>query len=440
MLSPSKIRYLCPANVPPMSAPLFSVPAKSWVEISDNSDFSLHNLPYAVARLPKGGSTVVVAIGSYALNLTRLYKKGFFPGLNASKNPFRSTSLNSFIALGRPAWTYVRQRLLDVLDEHSDELKNRKDLGKMLIPQQLLTFLLPVNIGNYTDFYSSMEHASNVGKMFRPDGDALLPNWKHIPVGYHGRASSIVVSGYPIRRPKGQTLPDGTDQPVFGPCRLLDFELEMAFIVGQPNPMGDSISVDQAEEHIFGMTIFNDWSARDIQKWEYVPLGPFLAKNFASSMSPWVVTLDALQPFRTEAPAQNPEVLPYLKEKQRGTYDIELFVDLKPGQHHPVTICRSNFKYLYWTMAQQLAHHTVGGCNMQVGDVCASGTISGPTTDSFGSMLELSWKGTKPLVLEDGIERKFLQDGDVVVMRAYCEKEGIRVGFGSVETEILPAK
>jgi fumarylacetoacetase len=310
----------------------------------------------------------------------------------------------------------------------------------MLIPQQLLTFLLPVNIGNYTDFYSSMEHASNVGKMFRPDGDALLPNWKHIPVGYHGRASSIVVSGYPIRRPKGQTLPDGTDQPVFGPCRLLDFELEMAFIVGQPNPMGDSISVDQAEEHIFGMTIFNDWSARDIQKWEYVPLGPFLAKNFASSMSPWVVTLDALQPFRTEAPAQNPEVLPYLKEKQRGTYDIQLFVDLKPGQHHPVTICRSNFKYLYWTMAQQLAHHTVGGCNMQVGDVCASGTISGPTTDSFGSMLELSWKGTKPLVLEDGIERKFLQDGDVVVMRAYCEKEGIRVGFGSVETEILPAK
>ena len=299
--------------------------------------------------------------------------------------------------------------------------------------------MLPVNIGNYTDFYSSMEHASNVGKMFRPDGDALLPNWKHIPVGYHGRASSIVVSGYPIRRPKGQTLPDGTDQPVFGPCRLLDFELEMAFIVGQPNPMGDSISVDQAEEHIFGMTIFNDWSARDIQKWEYVPLGPFLAKNFASSMSPWVVTLDALQPFRTEAPAQNPEVLPYLKEKQRGTYDIQLFVDLKPGQDRPVTICRSNFKYLYWTMAQQLAHHTVGGCNMQVGDVCASGTISGPTTDSFGSMLELSWKGTKPLVLEDGIERKFLQDGDVVVMRAYCEKEGIRVGFGSVETEILPA-
>jgi fumarylacetoacetase len=382
---------------------------------------------------------VVVAIGSYALNLSRLFKKGFFPGLNASKNPFRSTSLNSFIALGRPAWIYVRQRLLDVLDEQSDELKNRKDLGKMLIPQQLLTFMLPVNIGNYTDFYSSMEHASNVGKMFRPDGDALLPNWKHIPVGYHGRASSIVVSGYPIRRPKGQTLPDGTDQPVFGPCRLLDFELEMAFIVGQPNPMGDSISVDQAEEHIFGMTIFNDWSARDIQKWEYVPLGPFLAKNFASSMSPWVVTLDALQPFRTEAPAQNPEVLPYLKEKQRGTYDIQLFVDLKPGQDRPVTICRSNFKYLYWTMAQQLAHHTVGGCNMQVGDVCASGTISGPTTDSFGSMLELSWKGTKPLVLEDGIERKFLQDGDVVVMRAYCEKEGIRVGFGSVETEILPA-
>lgn len=422
-----------------MATHFFVVPEKSWVEISADSDFSLHNLPYGVARLPKGETAVVVAVGDFALNLSRLYKKGFFPELDSDKTPFRANSLNPFIALGRPAWTYVRQRLLDLLDLNNKELQSRKDLAKMLIPQSLLTLLLPVEIPNYTDFYSSLEHASNVGKMFRPDGDALLPNWKHIPVGYHGRASSIVVSGYPIRRPKGQTLPEGAEIPVFGPSRLLDFELEMAFVVGQPNALGESIPVDKAEEHLFGLTIFNDWSARDIQKWEYVPLGPFLAKNFASSMSPWVVTLDALQPFKTEAPVQDVEVLPYLKEKKRSTYDIQLFVDIQAEGLPPVTVCRSNFKYLYWTLAQQLAHHTVGGCNMQVGDVCASGTISGPSPDSYGSLLELSWKGSKPLVFGNGVERRFLHDGDTVEMRAFCEKPGIRVGFGSVRTEILPS-
>jgi fumarylacetoacetase len=328
---------------------------------------------------------------------------------------------------------------LALLNSKNQELQSRKDVSKVLIPQSLLAFLLPVEISNYTDFYSSMEHASNVGKMFRPDGEALLPNWKHIPVGYHGRASSIVVSGYPIRRPKGQTLPEGAQVPVFGPSRLLDFELEMAFVVGKSNALGESVLVDEAEEHVFGMVLFNDWSARDIQKWEYVPLGPFLAKNFASSMSPWVVTMDALQPFRTEAPVQDTEVLAYLKEKKRGTYDIQLFVDIQAGALPPATVCRSNFKYLYWTMAQQLAHHTVGGCNMQIGDVCASGTISGPSPDSFGSMLELSWKGSKPLQFGEGVERGFLQDGDVVEMRAFCEKPGVRVGFGSVKTEILPS-
>jgi fumarylacetoacetase len=418
----------------------FTVPEKSWIEIQEESDFSLHNLPYGVAKLPKGGAVVVVAVGDYALNLSRLYKKGFFPELKAKGNPFRSESLNAFISLGRDSWTYVRQRLFLLLDSKNMELQSRKDMAKFLIPQSLLTFLLPVQIPNYTDFYSSMEHASNVGKMFRPDGDALLPNWKHIPVGYHGRASSVVVSGYPIHRPKGQTLPEGSEVPVFGPSRLLDFELEMAFIIGKSNGLGESVSVDKAEEHLFGMTIFNDWSARDIQKWEYVPLGPFLAKNFASSMSPWVVTMDALQPFRTEAPVQDVEVLPYLREKNRGTYDIKLQVDIQAAELPAVTVCRSNFKYLYWTMAQQLAHHTVGGCNMQVGDVCASGTISGPSPDSYGSMLELSWKGSKPLVLAEGIERRFLHDGDVVEMRAYCEQEGIRVGFGTVRTEILPSK
>jgi fumarylacetoacetase len=422
-----------------MSTPSFLVPEKSWIEISPDSDFSLHNLPYGVARLPKGETAVVVAVGDYVLNLSRLYKKGFFPELKAKRNPFRGHSLNVFIALGRPAWTYVRHRLLALLNSKNQELQSQKDVSKVLIPQSLLAFLLPVEISNYTDFYSSMEHASNVGKMFRPDGEALLPNWKHIPVGYHGRASSIVVSGYPIRRPKGQTLPEGAQVPVFGPSRLLDFELEMAFVVGKSNALGESVLVDEAEEHVFGMVLFNDWSARDIQKWEYVPLGPFLAKNFASSMSPWVVTMDALQPFRTEAPVQDTEVLPYLKEKKRGTYDIQLFVDIQAGALPPATVCRSNFKYLYWTMAQQLAHHTVGGCNMQIGDVCASGTISGPSPDSFGSMLELSWKGSKPLQFGEGVERGFLQDGDVVEMRAFCEKPGVRVGFGSVKTEILPS-
>jgi len=423
-----------------MSTPVFLVPETSWIAVSPDSDFSLNNLPYGVARFPKGELSVVVAIGDYALNLSRLYKRGYFPELNTEKNPFRKSSLNAFIRLGRPSWTYVRRRLLELLDLKNTELQKRKDLSKILVPQSLLTFLLPVEISNYTDFYSSLEHASNVGKMFRPDGDALLPNWKHIPVGYHGRASSVVVSGYPIHRPKGQTLPEGSEVPVFGPSRLLDFELEMAFIVGKSNALGESVPVDKAEDHLFGMTIFNDWSARDIQKWEYVPLGPFLAKNFASSMSPWVVTMDALQPFRTEAPVQDVEVLPYLREKNRGTYDIKLEVDIQAAELPAVTVCRSNFKYLYWTMAQQLAHHTVGGCNMQVGDVCASGTISGPSPDSYGSMLELSWKGSKPLVLAEGIERRFLHDGDVVEMRAYCEQEGIRVGFGTVRTEILPSK
>jgi len=421
-----------------MTTPTFNVPEKTWVSISPDSDFSLHNLPYGVARFPKGGLAVVAAIGDYALDLSRLFKKGFFPELDTKKNPFRKGSLNTFIGLGRPSWTYVRQRLLALLDSNNPELQNRKDASKILIPQSLLTMLLPVEIGNYTDFYSSLEHASNVGKMFRPDGEPLLPNWKHIPVGYHGRASSIVVSGYPIRRPKGQTLPEGSDMPVFGPSKSLDFELEMAFVVGKSNLLGESVSVDKAMDHIFGMTLFNDWSARDIQKWEYVPLGPFLAKNFASSMSPWVVTIDALQPFWTEAPVQDVEILPYLKEKNRGTYDIQLEVEIQAGELPPVKVCNSNFKYLYWTMAQQLAHHTVSGCNMQVGDVCASGTISGPSPDSFGSMLELSWKGSRPVALGNGIERRFLQDGDLVEMRAFCKKEGIRVGFGSVRTEILP--
>lgn len=302
------------------------------------------------------------------------------------------------------------------------------------------TMHMPVKVPNYTDFYSSEEHATNVGTMFRDPDNALLPNWKHIPVGYHGRASSIVPSGVDIHRPKGQTKAPDADKPSFGPCKRMDFELEMAFITGKENGLGNGVSTDNAEEFIFGFVLFNDWSARDIQVWEYVPLGPFLAKNFASSISPWIVTLDALEPFRVAGPKQDPKVLPYLEYKGEKNFDINLQVALQPEGGEENVICNSNFKHMYWNVNQQLAHHTVNGCNLQVGDMYASGTISGPTPDSYGSMLELAWKGTKPVKLSDGTERKFIEDGDTVIMRGHAEKNGLRIGFGEVRSKVLPAK
>ncbi len=300
--------------------------------------------------------------------------------------------------------------------------------------------LMPVKVGDYTDFYSSIEHATNVGMMFRDPKNALLPNWRHIPVGYHGRSSSIVVSGTDIHRPKGQTKADDAAAPVFGPTRLLDFELEMAFITGKKTELGESIPVDKAEEYIFGMVIFNDLSARDIQKWEYVPLGPFLSKNFGSVISPWIVTLDALEPFRVEGPEQKPEVLPYLQTEGKKNFDIDLEVLIKPENSTEQRVSKSNFKYMYWNMNQQLAHHTVNGCNINVGDMYGSGTISGPTPDSYGSMLEITWRGTKPVKMPDGTERKFINDNDTIIMKGYAEKNGLRIGFGEVTTKILPAK
>jgi fumarylacetoacetase len=298
---------------------------------------------------------------------------------------------------------------------------------------------LPVQIGDYTDFYSSKEHATNVGKMFRDPENALLPNWLHLPVGYHGRSSTIIPSGTPVRRPHGQTLPKGAENPVFGPSKLVDFELEMAFITTDANALGEPISVNEAEEYIFGMVLFNDWSARDLQKWEYVPLGPFLAKNFASSISPWIVTLDALEPFRVASPKQDPEPLPYLKQKGNKSFDIHLEVDIKTEDGSHTTVCNTNFKYMYWTMSQQLAHHTINGCKINSGDMLGSGTISGPTPDSYGSMLELSWQGTKEVLLSNGSTRKFIADNDTVIMKGYCTKNGVRIGFGEVSTKILPA-
>jgi fumarylacetoacetase len=333
----------------------------------------------------------------------------------------------------------IRERVQQLLLQENEELRTHSIRGKVLIKSKEVEMLLPVKIGDYTDFYSSIEHATNVGKMFRDPENALLPNWRHLPVGYHGRASSIVVSGTPIHRPKGQFKDANMDKPAFGPSRSMDFELELAFITGKSTQLGESIATQEAEDYIFGMVLFNDWSARDIQAWEYVPLGPFLGKNFGSSISAWVVPLEALEPFRLAGPVQEPEVLPYLSCSKAHNFDIQLEVWLQPDGKEASKICTSNFKYMYWNMAQQLAHHTVNGCNVNIGDVMASGTISGPTEDSFGSLLELSWKGTRPLTLATGESRTFIQDNDTVVMRGYSEKDGIRVGFGEVRGKLLPA-
>jgi fumarylacetoacetase len=332
----------------------------------------------------------------------------------------------------------VRQRVGELLTDGNTELKACKE--EVLVRQDSAEMLMPVHVGNYTDFYSSEEHATNVGKMFRGPENALMPNWKHLPVAYHGRASSIVVSGTDIVRPKGQTKAPDAPAPSFGPSKRMDFELEVAFIIGKPTQMGESISTDEAEDHIFGFVLFNDWSARDIQAWEYQPLGPFLGKNFASSVSPWVVPLEALEPFRIPGRAQYPEVLPYLKYKGSHSFDIPLQVAIQPENGEETVICRSNFKNLYWNICQQLAHHTINGCNVEVGDMMASGTISGQAPDSYGSLLELSWGGKNAVKLQDGSERRFLEDNDSVIIRGRAEKGGIRIGFGEVRGKLLPAK
>jgi fumarylacetoacetase len=412
----------------------------SWVEVPGKSNFPIYNLPYGVFTYGGKSPRVGVGIGNYVLDLSFLFKKGYLDTLFLNENVFKSGSLNPFIKLGKPYWSLTRQRIMDILRKGNPELRDRKKMVKnALIPMENVEMLMPLEVKNYTDFYSSLEHATNVGKMFRPDGEPLLPNWKHLPVGYHGRASSIVASGTPIRRPMGQKKRDGNAVPEYGASELLDFELEMGFVVGRENELGEPISASEAENHIFGMVIFNDWSARDLQKWEYVPLGPFSGKNFASSISPWVVPMEALEPFRTSGPVQDPPVLPYLQVTGESTFDIHLEVHLQSPGGKPQLISQSNFKYLYWSISQQLAHHTVNGCNMQVGDICASGTISGPSRNSYGSMLELSWNGTNPIKLKSGGSRTFLEDGDTVTMKAYCTKGKLRIGFGEVTGKILPA-
>ncbi len=414
---------------------------RSWIATKADSDFPIQNLPFGVFKSKNKSPRAGSRIGDFVIDLHELQELGFLSDLDLPEEVFLHTSLNYFISQGKDTTGAVRERLSEILQSGNNELQDKEEAkSKVLIPESEVEMLLPVHIGDYTDFYSSEQHAFNVGSMFRDPDNALMPNWKHIPVGYHGRASSIVISGTEIHRPKGQTLPPDSKQPVFGPSKRLDFELEMAFITGKSTKLGETVSTDQADEYIFGFVLFNDWSARDIQKWEYVPLGPFLAKNFASAVSPWIVTLEALEPFRVSGPKQEPEVLPYLKSKGDRNFDINLEVSIEPEGAVETLVSRSNFKHMYWNVNQQLAHQTVNGCNLNVGDMYASGTISGPTPDAYGSMLELAWMGTKPLKMSDGTERKFIHDGDTVYIRGYAEKEGIRVGFGEVKNKILPSK
>ena len=413
---------------------------KSWIKTSLNSDFPIQNIPFGVFLTRDDIITIGTRIGDYAIDLGALHQLGYFEGIDLTDDIFLQDSLNDFIADGRKTWRLVRNRISDIFLDSNNNLQDNEEHKKVvLFTLDEIEMQLPVDIGDYTDFYASKEHATNVGSLFRDPENALLPNWLRIPIGYHGRSSSIIPSGTPIHRPYGQTKPGEDGIPGFGPSKLVDFELEMAFITMDSNHLGHRIPIQEAEDYIFGLVLFNDWSARDIQAWEYVPLGPFLGKNFASTISPWIVTLDALEPFRTNGPTQDPAPLPYLAHGNNKNFDIKLQVAIQPENDEETVVANSNFKYMYWSMAQQLTHHTVNGCNLRSGDMMGSGTISGPTKDSYGSMLELSWRGQNPVSLKNNKERKFIQDNDTVIMRAHSEKNGLRIGFGECVGKILPA-
>lgn len=414
----------------------------SFIDIASDSDFSIHNLPYGIfSDTAEGKRRAGVAIGDHVVDLSVLEEKGLLKLEGGSY--FDQPTLNAFIESGRDNWTQARSTIQTLLSADNETLRDNQELqSAALFKQADVTMHLPVHVPGYTDFYSSKEHATNVGTMFRDPNNALLPNWTEMPVGYNGRASTVFVSGEAdIVRPSGQLKPNDSERPIFSACKRLDFELEMAFIVGKPNKIGEPIAIENAWDHIFGMVLFNDWSARDIQKWEYVPLGPFNAKTFASEISPWIVTMDALAPFKTELPTQDPQPLAYLREKNpKSSYDINLSVEILPeGADSATVVGETNFKYMYWSMAQQLTHHTIAGCKVEVGDMMGSGTISGPTPDSYGSMLEIAWNATKPVELKGGGTRTFIEDGDTVIMKGYSEKDGIRVGFGEVRGKVLPA-
>lgn len=415
---------------------------RTWLEVNEASDFPIQNIPFGIFLRPDDVITAGTRIGNYAIDLAVLHHLGYFKGIDLDRDVFTQDTLNDFISLGQKTWRLVRNRISDIFLEANTQLQNNsKDREKAIFAISDVEMQMPVQVGDYTDFYSSREHATNVGKIFRDPENALLPNWLHIPVGYHGRSSSLITSGIPVRRPWGQVKEKDAKNPIFSPTRMLDYELEMAFITSDANKRGKSVNVNDAENHIFGMVLLNDWSARDIQAWEYVPLGPFLGKSFATTISPWIVTLDALQPFKTESPEQeDPKPLPYLQATNtKYSYDIHLEAHIKTEKSDFQRITKTNFKYMYWTMAQQLAHHTVNGCEVRSGDLMGSGTISGTTPDSFGSMLELSWRGQNPIPLKNGESRSFLEDGDELKMTGYCMANGIRIGFGECTGKVLPA-
>ena len=413
---------------------------RSFIPVAPNSDFPIQNLPYGIFSAKDGlAPRVGVAIGDYVLDLWQLAQDCRFDVVEPAV--FAASQLNPFMALGPKAWSSTRARISQLLQHDEPELRDNEELRKRaLVPMADVKLHMPFAVAGYTDFYSSKEHATNVGVMFRGKDNALQPNWLHMPIGYNGRASTVVVSGTPVRRPRGQLKPPTADVPSFGPCKRLDFELEMGVVIGQPSTMGEMLTEKQAEEMIFGFVILNDWSARDIQQWEYVPLGPFQAKAFGTSISPWVVTREALEPFRLHGPAQDPKPLPYLQQAQPNNYDMALEVGLRAApMNEAATICRTNFKYMYWSSVQQLVHHASSGCAMNVGDLLGSGTISGPEKDQRGSLLEISWNGTEPVELPGGVKRSFLEDGDLLVIRGWCQGDGYRVGFGEVEGTILAA-
>ena len=408
---------------------------KSWINYDNNCDFPIQNIPFGVFKINQEDYHIATIIGETVISIKNLEKEGYFNEINLLKHTFQEPNLNKFLEHDKSIWREVRNKIAEIFD-----LKNNfktKILNLNILFDKNVEMVLPVKIGDYTDFYSSKDHATNVGKMFRDPENALLPNWLHIPVGYHGRSSSIVISGTDVKRPSGQILNKESNKPFFSKSKLLDFELEMAFITGKSNKLGESIDIKKAEDYIFGLCLFNDWSARDIQKWEYVPLGPFLGKSFNSSISPWIVTLDALEPFRIAGEKQEPEVLDYLKFNGNKNFDVELEVQIKSLKSDPTTVSKSNFKYMYWNMAQQLTHHAINGCNIKAGDLMASGTISGPNKSEFGSMLEISWAGKESIYLNNGEERKFLKDGDTVIMKGYSQNKDVRIGFGQLRNKII---
>ena len=410
---------------------------KSWITVAENSHFPIQNIPFGIFSTSQKTARPGIAIGDQILDLVVLHDNNFFTQLPMSAKDFDTCVLNTLMRHGKKNMCALRNRIIQLLEEGNTELSNHTCLKEALVPQSDATMHLPVQIGDYTDFYSSEDHARNVGTMFRDPAKALLPNWKHLPVGYHGRSSTIVPSGTPIKRPKGQINASDETLPTFGPTHQLDFELEMEFVTFDGKPMGESISTDEASDYIFGFVIFNDWSARDIQRWEYVPLGPFLAKNFASTISPWIVTLEALAPFHHAGKPQDPAVLPYLQFNGQYHVDIQLEVSIQPENVEPTVVSQSNYRYMYWNYAQQLAHHTIGGCAIRSGDMMASGTISGPEKGSYGSMLEIAWKGTQPIEMADGSTRKFILDNDTVTMKGHAQGEGYRIGFGECSGKIM---